>query len=113
MKNRVKVTVCGAEYTLASEKSQEEVGKIAAAVDKQMTDLLDSNDRISVLTAAVVTALDFCDKAMSDSTSADNLRGQIQEYLTDIATFREEVEKLKEENSVLKNQIQQYKNLNI
>ena len=65
----------------------------------------------SVTSAAVLTALDYQDKLQGAVAAADNMRGQIKEYLEDAAKAklaaeeaRREVERLRREVQYLKEQ---------
>ena len=50
------------------------------------------NFYLSMTQAAILAALDYADKAAKESEAADNLRGQIKEYLEDSARYKMEAE---------------------
>jgi cell division protein ZapA (FtsZ GTPase activity inhibitor) len=104
MKN--KVNICNQPYTIIGEESDEYIQKLANMVDKKMKEILNTNERISVTMAAVLTALDFCDENLKNQTTSDNLRGQLKKYYDDAIKARNESEDLKKEIASVKEKIQ-------
>ena len=106
---QVRVTICGTGYTLSTDDAEEYVLGVADRVEKSMKAMMNENDRISTLMAAVLTALNNADDAAKATVSADNLRAQIKDYLEDAAKAklaaeeaRREVERLRREIGYLK-----------
>ena len=54
---QVRVTICGTGYTLSTDDAEEYVLRIADQVEKSMKTMMNENDRISTLMAAVITAM--------------------------------------------------------
>ena len=73
---QVRVTICGTGYTLSTDDAEEYVLRIADQVEKSMKTMMNENDRISTLMAAVITALNNADDAAKATVSADNLRAR-------------------------------------
>ncbi len=86
--NRVKVTICGTEYKIASDEPAAYVLDVAREVDKEMRELLDSNPRLSVHMAAILCAVSRADDARKATADADNLRVQLKEALDENAKLR-------------------------
>ena len=82
-KNKVKLTICGAEYVIASGEENKYKIELGNEVDEKITSILRQNPRISVTQAAVLAALEFADAEKKATSDAEKLRSSIQEYLED------------------------------
>lgn len=105
--NKVKVMICGGEYTLCTDESQEYVQDLAGRVERSMKELL-ATPRVSLSMAAVLVALDQADTAEKALLASDNLRAQMKEYLDDNARARMEADRLRQENSLLRQKLALY-----
>lgn len=95
--NRVEVTICGKAYTLKSADSPEYVKEIAKQLDRRLLAFMDSNEGISIITAAVMVSLDILDENKKINSNIDNIRTQIKSYVDEAAQSRMEAEKYKKE----------------
>ena len=102
--NRLKATICGTAYTLISEESLSYMRDLVASVDNDMTAILENDRRMDTLTAAVLTAVQFADKAIKEEKAADELRVQCKQLVDageklqdELAEAKAEVARLKEE----------------
>lgn len=91
-KQNVVINIAGSDYTILTEEDPAYVQALAETLDKDITDIVAANRRLSMTQAAILAALDYADKAAKESESADNLRGQIKEYLEDSARYKMEAE---------------------
>jgi len=82
-KNKVKLTICGAEYVIASGEENKYMIELGNEIDEKITSILRQNPRISVTQAAVLAALEFADAEKKATSDAEKLRSSIQEYLED------------------------------
>ena len=101
-KNRIKISILGSDYIIASEEEENYVRQIAAETEKRIAGITRDNPRLSVTMAAVLAALDYCDEAVKATESADNLRSQIKDYLEDSSQARMEADEARRENEKLK-----------
>lgn len=106
---KIKLIIAGEEYNIGTDDNLEYVAGLAKELDEKITALMDSNSRISVTQAAVVTALEYVDLLKKSETTSENLRNQIQGYLedaarakTDFEISKRECEKLSKELASLK-----------
>ena len=60
--NRVKLTICGANYVIVSEDEESYVQELGTRLDEDMNELMTKNQAISVTGAAVLKALDYLDE---------------------------------------------------
>lgn len=107
--NRVKLTICGANYVIVSEDEESYVQELGTRLDEEMNELMTKNQAISVTGAAVLKALDYLDELRKATMSADNMRGQVQDYLEDAAKARLATQEAQQEIARLRRQIEQMK----
>ena len=88
MERVVRVRIMENTYAILTDESEEYVEKIARHVDRQIRTILEENPRASITMATVLACFDFCDEANKAVDAADNLRGQIRDYLDELATAR-------------------------
>lgn len=105
-KNKVKLTIGGSEYSILTDDSVEYTAALGDELNEKVTDILKDTSGISVTQAAVLTALEYCDMYKKAEKSADNLRGQIKDYLEDSARARMEVEVARREVERLSREVQ-------
>lgn len=103
MQNRVVVTVADQRYTLLASESQEYMDKVAGLVDSQLKDTLRTGGKLSILEAAILTALNLADSYLKEQEGANNLRRQIKETLEESAKVKLELSESKREIFKLKN----------
>ena len=107
--NRVKLTICGANYVIVSEDEESYVQELSTRLDEEMNELMTKNQAISVTGAAVLKALDYLDELRKATMSADNMRGQVRDYLEDAAKARLATQEAQQEIARLRRQIEQMK----
>ena len=86
--NRVKLTICGANYVIVSEDEESYVQELGTRLDEEMNELMTKNQAISVTGAAVLKALDY----LEDAAKA---RLATQEAQQEIARLRRQIEQMK------------------
>lgn len=101
MVNRVRVTIAGAPYAIATTDTEAYITSLAKKLDDDITKLLDSNENLSVTKAAVFCAMDYLDEYRKSAGSAENMRSQIQDYIADAAKAKLAEDKIRAENEVL------------
>lgn len=101
VKNTYKLKICGSEYVITAAESEEYMQSLASDIDEKLQAAL-KNGRLSITQAAVFTALEFADAAKKATDTADNLRGQLKEYLEDAAKAKSECDFYKREVDKLK-----------
>lgn len=104
-KNRVHLKICGANYTLVTDDDPQYVEELAAELDQEMRNIINSNTSLSTTQAAVLVALDCSDTCKKTTASSDNLRAQIKDYLEDSARARMEVDVARREIERLNREI--------
>lgn len=102
MVNKVRVNIAGTPYAIATTDSEKYILGLAKKLDEDITKLLDTNDNLSVTKAAVFCAMDYLDEYRKSAGSAENMRSQIQDYISDAAKAKLAADKVKAENETLK-----------
>ena len=74
MVNKVRVTIAGAPYAIATTDSEKYIASLAKRLDEDITKLLDTNENLSVTKAAVFCAMDYLDEYKKSTGSAENMR---------------------------------------
>ena len=87
--NKVKVTICGKEYSLKTEETASYFIGLAKKVDNTINQMTAQCDTLSVQSAAVLAALSAFDDAQKANESIDNIRTQIKEYVDEACRARE------------------------
>ena len=106
--NKIKLNICGSNYVVMSEDSEEYIQNLAARLDEDMNTLMSNMPSASVTAAAIVTALSYLDDLEKAKSGADHMRSQVHEYLADASKARTEaleasrrIEQLQRENDEL------------
>ena len=102
MVNKVRVTIAGAPYAIATTDSEKYITSLAKKLDEDIAKLLDNNENLSVTKAAVFCAMDYLDEYKKSTGSAENMRSQIQSYIADAAHAKLAEDKTKAENETLR-----------
>ena len=101
MVNKVRVTIAGAPYAIATTDTESYITSLAKKLDEDITKLLDDNGNLSLSKAAVFCAMDYLDEYRKSAGSAENMRSQIQDYIADSAKAKLAEDKVRAENEVL------------
>ena len=101
MVNKVRVTIAGAPYAIATTDTESYITSLAKKLDEDITKLLDVNGNLSLSKAAVFCAMDYLDEYRKSAGSAENMRSQIQDYIADAAKAKLAEDKVRAENEVL------------
>ncbi len=95
--NKVKFNVCGSDYIINCEDSEEYIQMLAERLDSEMKEFLKHTPSSSITTAAVLTALSYLDDLQKTNSGADNMRSQIKEYLEDAAAAKQASEQARQD----------------
>ena len=96
MANRVVVTICGEDYAFVADESAAYMQKVGNYVAAKMEEIL-SGSKVGRTDAAVLTAANIADELFKAQTAAEQLRGQIKEYLDAAGKAQAEASDLKRE----------------
>ena len=96
MANRVVISICGEDYTFVAEESAAYIEKVGNYVSAKMNEVL-SSAKVGQIDAAVLTAVNITDELFKSQAAAEQLRGQIKEYLDEAGKAQAEASELKRE----------------
>ncbi|MFY9198550.1 MAG: cell division protein ZapA [Acutalibacteraceae bacterium] len=105
-RTKVKLSICGSDYFIYTDDDVNYVKELGNKLDERLSKLVHENSRISITQAAILVALEYADSAKKASDSADNLRGQIKEYLEDSARYKMEAEVARRDIERLEREVQ-------
>ena len=108
-KTKVKLNICGNEYVVTTDEDPKYVISIGDELDDTIGKILKDNNRLSITQAAILAALEYADTARKANDTADNLRGQIKEYLEDSARYKMEAEVARRDVDRLNRELQDAK----
>ena len=100
--NKVTVTICGTDYVITTDESAGYMQELGAQLDARIRNVMNSNERTSLVMATVITALMQADEAKKALQSADNLRKQLKTFFDDNNRTRVESESLRREIAQLR-----------
>ncbi|MEE0930506.1 MAG: cell division protein ZapA, partial [Acutalibacteraceae bacterium] len=61
-KTKVRLKICGSQFVITADESEQYIQKIAKMVDERVKYLDDSNPKLSLQMATIVAALNYCDQ---------------------------------------------------
>ncbi len=111
MMSRVKVVLCGKEYVLQTEEAPSYVYQLAKTLEKRISDITESNPRISAHSAVMMVALSTMDELTKANASVEVIRSQVKEYVDEAGKARMERDAALREIDVCKAKIEQLENL--
>ena len=103
--NRVKITINGVHYSIATPEPEDYVQSLAQELDEQIKGIVEKNPNLSFNDVMVLCAMNYVDAYKRSEENADHMRAQISEYLEDAAKARIELDEVKRENARLRRQL--------
>ncbi len=88
MLNKVKVVICGKDFTLQTAESSNYVFGLARTLESRITEITDANSSASPFTAAIMVGLAALDDLNKSNAKLDNLREQAKEYVDEAGKTR-------------------------
>ena len=95
--NKVKITICGKEYSLQTDERPAYVQQLAGRLDHKITEMMENNDTLSLSSAAILVGLTLMDDSYKTSSDMDNIRGEIRNYVEEAGMARAEADSLRKE----------------
>ena len=104
MPNRISVTIAGQNYTVLAEESEEYTRQVAERADTKIAEAKQVTEASS-LNAAVLAALNLADESTKAEREIKRARGEMVERTEQAEAMREEILRLEQENSKLKDEL--------
>lgn len=108
--NKVKVTICGKDFSLKTDEEPSYFIELAKKVDDEIAAMMASAENMSIQSAAILVALAAFDEAKKSSDSIDNIRTQIKEYVDEACQARSERDEALKKEKELKAKISALEN---
>ena len=100
--NSVTLNICGTDYVVTTDETPGYMQELGAQLDARIRNVMNSNERTSLVMATVITALMQADEAKKAAQSADNLRKQLKTFFDDNNRTRVESDNLRREIAQLR-----------
>ena len=99
---KVTLNICGTDYVITTDETPGYMQELGAQLDARIRNVMNSNERTSLVMATVITALMQADEAKKAAQSADNLRKQLKTFFDDNNRTRVESDNLRREIAQLR-----------
>lgn len=106
-KQRVKVLINGAEYTLVTSEPAEYVQRVAIRVDRAISEISRDNSHLSTTMLSMLTSINLADQLVRTEDAADNLRKKIAEYSKNEASLNARLAEKKAKVESLEKKVQE------
>jgi cell division protein ZapA len=100
--NKVKVVICGKDFSLQTAESSNYVFGLARTLESKITEITDNSSSASPFTAAIVVGLSALDDLNKANAKLDSLREQSKEYVDEAGKLRLERDAALQEASALR-----------
>lgn len=107
---KVKVSICGKEYTLITREDEAYVLDLAKKINKAVDDIQRDTPSLNVASALSLACMDIADDLCKQQQSCDNLRAQIRDYVNEAGEARAEAETLRKQLSEKDRVIEELRN---
>lgn len=98
--NTVTVNINGVEYNLKGEESEEYLQKVASYVDKKLKGILETNDKLGISSATILTAINTADEIIKANSKTEELEKKYENSLQNEKRLNEQIENLKKQLKV-------------
>lgn len=116
--NTVTININGMDYNLKGRESAEYLQKLASYVDEKVKNIMSNNAKLSTTAAATLVALNIADELykadekievlLDKNKSLEESMNEVKEKISAIENINNEANKLKEENLLLKKELENY-----
>lgn len=87
--NKVKINICGINYSVTTDNDTDFVMEISSRLDKEIKAIVKKYPSLGVQSAAVFCALQAYEERKKSEDSLDNLRKQLKEYMDEAGKLRD------------------------
>lgn len=101
-KNKVKITIGGANYTVLTDNASDYTESLASEIDAKLGAITASSRFITDTQAAVILTLEYADEKRKLEKQNEELRERLKESLEDAAQAKTQRDSLKRENMKLR-----------
>lgn len=99
--NTVTVTINGVEYNLKGEENEEYLLQVASYVDRKLKGILDTNSKLGVASAAILTAINTTDEFIKINSKAEEIEKKYENSLQNEKRLNEQIESLNKQLRII------------
>ena len=110
MTNKIKVVICGKEFTLQTAESSNYIFSLARTLEGRINELLSANSSASPFTASIMVGLAALDDLNKANQRLDTLREQSKEYVDEAGKARLERDAALQQVATLQAKLEQLEN---
>ena len=110
MTNKIKVVICGKEFTLQTAESSNHIFSLARTLEGRINELLSANSSASPFTASIMVGLAALDDLNKANQRLDTLREQSKEYVDEAGKARLERDAALQQVAALQAKLEQLEN---
>ena len=110
MTNKIKVVICGKEFTLQTAESSNYIFSLARTLEGRINELLSANSSASPFTASIMVGLAALDDLNKANQRLDTLREQSKEYVDEAGKARLERDAALQQVTALQAKLEQLEN---
>ncbi|MBQ4258168.1 MAG: cell division protein ZapA [Clostridia bacterium] len=104
---RVRLNICGIEFTIQTEKTEKQALEAARAVEESIQTLREHDSRVSPTFGAILTALDFYDQMVESRDAAGKIAEEIKKCRAETEEMRAETERMRQELRLVRAQLKE------
>lgn len=98
---KIKITIAGVPYTIATDNDPEYAKSIAELADEKISAIMEAG-KVNPVQATVLALLDYADDAAKARAEIESMKMQLKEYLADAAQAKSERDMLRRELAKVK-----------
>jgi cell division protein ZapA len=97
MKNKILIRICGKEYAVVGQESDEYMQRVSLYIDKKMNEITKSNTKLSTAQAAVLTSINVADDYFKTLEAYNTVEDEYSRLNTECERSKRERDELKKE----------------
>jgi cell division protein ZapA len=97
MKNKILIRICGKEYAVVGQESDEYMQRVSLYIDKKMNEITKSNTKLSTAQAAVLTSINVADDYFKTLEAYNTVEDEFSKINIEIERIKKERDDLKKE----------------
>lgn len=98
--NKIKLNICGNEFSISTEEDVSYTLTLANDVNQKMN-IIQKEGNLSIVKAAIITAMEYCNDSFKAEMETDKLRKQMKIYFQEASKLRADYDKAVKERDVL------------
>lgn len=106
MANKIALNIAGFNLIINTQEDEAQVRKLNDTLNNDLKQILTQNPSASVTNAALLCALDYLDRFDKATHSANNMRDQIRDYMSDASNAKLQYDEAVRQNTELSSEVE-------